>query len=415
MDQENVLPSTFLSPPLQLRFQDHLGSFRNAFELNLTSIEAGDAAVRSRSDAVDHLIHAALIELQKGGFPGLDGTALLALGGYGRRELFPYSDVDLLYFVAGGIPVEKAAESAALLSRVLWDAGLRTNLIVRTYSECERFDPENVEFTLSLFDARYLEGDLGLALSLTDDVVRHLIATSRESITSRLLQVTRNRHARFGNTLFHLEPDIKQCPGGLRDAHVCQWLQRLLPGNFRPLQHDREFSEARRFLVLTRTFLHFRHGRDDNTLEWRAQDAAADLSLGMGQVLSLNPAAWMRQYFRHARAIDSGLRHLLDEAAHLQVVGAAGKSPSLATIPSSAAGPLPVQAGDPEKVLSIFVEMAATGERLPSRARDPHPAESPYPLGPPGRWPEALDPPQGDPPWSLRWGCTPRHACLGDP
>jgi [protein-PII] uridylyltransferase len=280
--------------------------------------------------------------------------------------------------------------------QLLWDTGLRVSAMTRTLPECERFDPENVEFTLSLLDARGVAGDGSLSERLLEKSVPKLLARDWKKISARLLEVTRTRHARYGDTLFHLEPNIKECPGGLRDAHVCDWMTRLsgAGGGSVPLGELRnveEFKEAREFLLLVRSFLHFRHGRDDNTLDWHAQDAAAAMSLGTGgkrgadRGVSVDAAYWMRLYFRHARAVERCAGQFLDEATSprpqsarpLTLQGRAARK----GVPDSGPRGFEVKqnriwftaqttdpAHDPEIVLSVFATMAASGARLSNEA-----------------------------------------------
>ena len=380
MDDENAqphIPSASTLPDSRHRYEVESARIRADFDYELRNPKSGQLAVRARSNAVDELLRAAFADLQAGPSPFTRLPSLVAIGGYGRRELFPFSDVDLMLLFADDLPEAELKQPVTLLNQTLWDSGLRVNSIVRSLADCQRFDPENVEFTLSLLDARLVDGDLGPARLLLDDVLPSLIHSQARSIASRLLTVTAHRHARFGNTLFHLESNTKEGPGGLRDAHVCEWLLRLLPGISTAPTQERDFIEARQFLLLTRAFLHFRHGRDDNTLEWQAQDEAADRALGLGHH-TLNAASWMRQYFRHARAVDACLRQLMDDA---NATGLLRKPPILKKteaaagsalgLDSSAPTPGPllldaasVQQGDPELILSIFAEIAKTGSRL---------------------------------------------------
>ena len=210
-------------------------------------------------------------------------------------------------------------EPVRLLHQRLWDLGLRVSAMTRKLGECERFDPDNVEFTLSLLDARRVAGNEELFARLTGKSLPRMLAREHRRIAARLLEVTRARHARFGGTLFHLEPDVKECPGGLRDVHVCAWLARLTASADSDVSPatPAAFEEARRFLTLVRTFLHLRHGRDDNTLDWQAQDNAAEVSLGAGSERRQRPldaAYWMRQYFRHARTVERQVRQALEGA-----------------------------------------------------------------------------------------------------
>ena len=283
---------------------DHAISQMQAdFDSHAQRLEAGAAAVFARSKAVDTLLIAAWDEVLSSESTLSRGVALLAVGGYGRQELFPYSDVDLMFLLDGSIAEKTVKNPIRRIHQLLWDAGLRVSAMTRSLAECEKFDAENVEFTLSLLDARPIAGDRALSDRLLTKTIPKLTQREAKKIVARLLDVTRTRHARYGDTLFHLEPNIKECPGGLRDAHVCAWLERLVPSPGNAVL-DPDFTESRSFLLLARTFLHLRHIRDDNTLDWQAQDDAAAVSLGIGRTLERGAGAayWMRAYFRHARA-----------------------------------------------------------------------------------------------------------------
>jgi [protein-PII] uridylyltransferase len=304
--------------------------------------------------------------------------------------LFPHSDVDLMFLLDSRVPEKLVKEPIRQVNQLLWDAGIRVSAMTRTLAECDRFDPENVEFTMSLMDARRVAGDPTVTTRLVDRTLPKLMARDAKRICTRLIEVTRSRHAKYGDTLFHLEPNIKECPGGLRDAHVCEWMRRLGGGAETASQDEldwfREFKDAREFLLEVRTFLHFRHGRDDNTLDWQAQDAAAAISLGAGRrgrdgvaACGVDAAYWMRQYFRHARSIERSVRQFLNRASStrpvrlrarvLPGVNAAAKSGDgfevkQGRIVFSAVGPATEPAFDPEIVLAVFAAMATNGASL---------------------------------------------------
>src|SRR5271154_2604964 len=130
--------------------------------------------------------------------------SLVASGGYGRKWLFPYSDVDLLFLYSGERAEREYKDLAKKLSQELWDLHLKLSPASRTLSECERFDPENAEFTISLFDCRYLAGDRALFARLHDNLVPKLVARESKALRAGLADITRSRHARFGNSIFHL-------------------------------------------------------------------------------------------------------------------------------------------------------------------------------------------------------------------
>ena len=109
------------------------------------------------------------------------------------------------------------------MSQALWDTGLRASTITRSVRECDRFSVENFEFTLSLLDRRLVGGDAAPYALLKEKVLPALIAREAETIQRLLQKSLYDRYARFGGTIFHLEPNVKEAPGGLRDHHTAQW------------------------------------------------------------------------------------------------------------------------------------------------------------------------------------------------
>ena len=249
--------------------------------------------------------------------------ALVALGGYGRNSLFPYSDIDLLFLNADSAAEDQLRDRIRGFSQEIWDLGLKLSPASRSLAECDRFDPNNVEFTVSLLDCRFLAGNQDLFARLHGKVIPKLVMREAQPLAHRLGEITRARHAKHGNTLFHLEPNIKDAPGGLRDYNMAYWLalisamdklhdwpqsENLLPASMR-----RQVQNAHDFLISVRCFLHLRQKRDDNTLSWAAQDEAAAKNIGVPDMDALSAADWMRVYFSHARAVDRICTQVLDE------------------------------------------------------------------------------------------------------
>ena len=248
-------------------------------------------------------------------------SSLVALGGFGRGWLFPYSDVDLLFLHENRDSEEAFKEPVRRFSQALWDLRLKLSPTTRTLAECERLDSNNVEFAIALLDCRLLAGDTETFSRLRDKVIPHLMVRESQTLVERLADLTRERHAKYGETVFHLEPNIKEAPGGLRDYNLACWLalitameklrdwpdlKSLLPASAR-----RQLEPALEFLIALRCFLHYRHGRDDNNLTWADQDEAAARKIGITEAVS--PAAWMRIYFGHARAVHRVSTQLLEE------------------------------------------------------------------------------------------------------
>ena len=235
----------------------------------------GLAAVRARSDLVDRVV----TQLHQGFFPssGADGPnhfCLLAVGGYGRRELYPHSDVDLLFLTTQARIQATHKEEVAAISRTLWDMGMRVGGGPRSLAECREIQRDNLEFTVSLLDARHIAGDAQLFRRLRAEVVPHVIARDREDLVHDLVEMTRRRHQKYGDTIFQLEPNLKESPGGLRDYQVARWLALIAeldehgrwaaPEDRWPLALRDPNLRALEFLSAVRCFLHHQRGRDEN-------------------------------------------------------------------------------------------------------------------------------------------------------
>ena len=242
--------------------------------------------------------------------------ALCAVGGYGRRELFPYSDIDLLVAVESEAAVKQFAQPLSEFLRVLWDSGLRVSHSVRTLVECSRLHDDNPELHVSLLDRRFLAGDRAVWNAL-DAKLAGSFERFRPNVVQRLVQLTRARHAKFNNTVFHLEPNIKETCGAIRDLHVVRWLAQLMPqreflreacANLEsPDATGSQLDSPLSLLFAQRVFLHLKAKRDANLLTFELQDQSARFLPDE----PMTPQDWMRLYFGHARRIfQSSLRAL---------------------------------------------------------------------------------------------------------
>ncbi len=284
---------------------------------------SGRNAVSRRANLVDSLLLRLWSEIVFPKMENADDAALVAIGGYGRQILFPYSDVDVLFLLREE-PQKCLRESLRTFSQELWDLKLRLSSQARTLAQCERFDPDNLEFTIAALDSRYLAGSRELFLRLHQSFIPRLVMRESQQLVQQLGVVTKTRHAKFGNTIFHLEPNVKEGPGGLRDYNIVHWLAQLAviekrrdPGQAEASIIDpsirEQFDHALDYLFAVRCFLHFRAGRDDNTLGWEAQAEAAVQGIGNNSRRVQSTEEWMRTYFRHARAIHRVAGQLLEE------------------------------------------------------------------------------------------------------
>src|SRR5271155_149050 len=286
--------------------------------------ESGDgrAAVAGRTRLIENILKRLWGDLVSADRESPRDFALVATGGFGRGWLFPYSDIDLLFLYADRGGEEAHKEAVRRFSQELRDLKLKLSPASRTLAECDRFDPNNTEFTISLLDCRYLAGDCELFARLRDKVIPKLVMREAQPLLQGLAEVTRERHGKFGQTVFHLEPSLKETPGGLRDYNVACWLALISAmGKLGDWPHSsslrapvrKQLDAALEFLMATRCFLHFRHGRDDNSLSWEAQDEAAARKIGASDAAELTAADWMRIYFGHARAVQRAVMQLQEE------------------------------------------------------------------------------------------------------
>lgn len=235
------------------------------------------AALEARTVLVDGIV--------RNGWRGLpDNVALVATGGYGRRELFPFSDIDLLILTPDLKTQDDLREPLGLYLRDLWDAGLRVSQSVHTPADCNQIEASNIELAVSLLDRRLLAGSAAVFEQIRDP---------KAELSRDIARLTRDRHARYQDTIYHLEPNVKEAPGGMRDLQVLRWLAKLgVVGGDLPAGIPVLFE--------IRCFLHYIAGRDENKLTFERQDEIAALTH------AASPEALMRQYYRAV----TGISHL---------------------------------------------------------------------------------------------------------
>ena len=341
----------------------------------------GRAALAQRTRLVEEILARLWREIVSPDAAKPANFVLVATGGFGRGWLFPYSDIDLLFLFGDRNAEQAFKDPVRRFSQELWDLKLKLSPASRLLSECDHYDANNTEFTISLLDCRYLAGDHDLFRRLHDKLIPKIVMRESTALLQGLAEVTRERHAKYGMTLYHLEPNLKEAPGGLRDCNVASWLALI---SAMDKLHDwpdasslrapvrKQLEAALDFLMSARCFLHFRHGRDDNTLSWEAQDEAAGRKVGAADSADLSAADWMRIYFGHARAVQRTVTQLLEEipeawsALYRQVQSWRSR---LTTADFSVVDGLiflqqPSALQDPEVLLRLFHFMAHHGLKL---------------------------------------------------
>ncbi len=246
------------------------------------------------------------------------GAALLAVGGYGRGELFPHSDVDVLVLLPGDCHIEEDAALRETLEAFIgscWDAGLELGSSVRTLEECLGESAKDVTIQTALLESRCITGAQGLFNQLMNAF--ELQMNPRAFFTAKTLEM-RQRHVKHQNTPYSLEPNVKESPGGLRDLHTVRWVARAagLGRNWADfhasgLLTDLEAKRLREHeatLSMIRWTLHELAHRREDRLVFDLQHQAAK-ALGMSAEVEANrqaradSEALMRAYYWAAKAV----------------------------------------------------------------------------------------------------------------
>jgi [protein-PII] uridylyltransferase len=263
--------------------------------------EGGRVALKQYSHRMDAMVQQL--------FAAAGGTAepvgIFALGGYGRRELCLHSDVDLLVLFAGALDANQERFLHAFLNP-LWDLGLTIGHHVREVGEGAQLESDNAEFLLALTDARPVAGDATLFDQFMDTGPTSRVATRTLSALKTLVA---ERHARFNDTLYQLEPDVKESPGGLRDLFGARTIAMLTDPVLLGQGGSglRALEDAEEFLLRVRSVLHLEARRHDNVLSHALQERVADRLGYPGDTPRQRVERLMSDYFRHARAVSRSL------------------------------------------------------------------------------------------------------------
>lgn len=223
------------------------------------------------------------------------GLSLAAVGGYGRRSLCPYSDVDVILVHDD---LDNYAEAAEALWYPVWDRGIKMGYAVVTVDQARVLAKDELHWATSLLSSRFIAGDHRL-LTRLDDVVVEVWAEHGDELLSQLAESVHDRHERFGDVAFQIEPNLKEGRGGLRDVHALRWAEAALPG-FAGDSIEELRGEADT-LLQARVELHRQIGRAGEILSLDAQDdVAGRLDLPGSQELMVGIALAGRRIAWHS-------------------------------------------------------------------------------------------------------------------
>jgi [protein-PII] uridylyltransferase len=262
------------------------------------------ALLRGHSNLIDRTIKTLWRDVQPAA-----GATLLATGGYGRAELYPFSDVDVLVLLAREPSPQERTRLESFVG-MLWDVGLEIGHGVRTIPACLEAAEADITVRTTLLEARFLSGSHALHRKLEDALQKDFDPASFYK-AKKLEQ--EQRHAKHQDTPYSLEPNLKEAPGGLRDLHVIQWIARAAGIGWRwrdlethgLIQDDERRQLARNEAVLQnlRIRLHYLAGRREDRIVFDLQNSLAE-QLGYRETPTRRASeAMMQRYYRTAKTI----------------------------------------------------------------------------------------------------------------
>ncbi len=288
--------------------------------------EPVEALVRERARLVDSLVTRAW-QLHAGA-AGV-ALALVAVGGYGRGELLPCSDVDVMVLLP---QAEEAAWTAPLerFLTFLWDIGLETGHSVRTIDDCQREALTDLSVATTLFEARLLAGPAALFEAMRRALAPDRLWSSRDFFEAKLAEQA-ERHHRFHGTAYNLEPNVKQGPGGLRDIQTIAWVAKrhfqaetlgeLAGHGFIAARELAQLESAQAWLWRVRFALHLVSGRREDRLLFDHQIRLARMFGYEDATYTLAVEQFMQRYYRTAMLV-SWLNELLLQQFREEILAA---------------------------------------------------------------------------------------------
>ena len=304
--------SSVASPQSESTLKDRLIAAREHLTAETQRAYGGISTVKAYASEIDVLVHEIYRDARK---IESNPVALVAIGGYGRQHQCQCSAIDLLLLFDGRIGTAEKQFISAIL-HPLWDLGLNVGHQARGLGEFEVPETDNPEYLVALLEARFLDGDQETYEHFHKACLSERSAW-RAPMQTALLNLTSQRHAQYNRTVFHREPDIKDSPGGLRDATAIRLLKNLnnCDTSNRGYVDIGRIDEAEDFMLRVRSILHMERGRNVNTLNHELQETVATVFGSPGNNSRSQVEALMSTYFHHAQLISRSLETTLKSSS----------------------------------------------------------------------------------------------------
>ncbi|HSG31560.1 MAG TPA: [protein-PII] uridylyltransferase [Thermodesulfobacteriota bacterium] len=296
---------------------EHIKKLHRLKAGNLNKL-SGRSLAKRRSKAMDDLI---INYLSYGGFTNLKNLSVIALGGYGRSDLSPHSDIDIL-FLYDDIFIKTAKEITQSLLYKLWDLKLDVGYATRTVDECVElsFDKDTTILT-SMLDSRLIYGDESLFKSLNNKLFKQVLPKNSKTFIENKVSENLQRIEKYGNSIYMLEPNVKESVGGLRDIHFALWIAQakfkvktfkelLLKGI---LFHNElnTLNKNMDFLLSIRAELHYLAGKAEDRIRFEyGEDIAKYLGFKDSDLRAVEK--FMRIYYLRANQTREVSKRLID-------------------------------------------------------------------------------------------------------
>ncbi len=289
--------------PLPL-FRQQLTAANDDLRQRFLAGEPVERLVSARAGLMDQLLIRAWQQLVSA---DANDIALVAVGGYGRHELHPGSDIDLLILLAEDDTADDYADSIERFLLFLWDLKLEVGQSVRSVAECTRQAQQDITVATNLMEARLLSGPQGLFQAMKAASGPDRVWPSAEFFRAKI-EEQQARHHRFHDSGYNLEPNVKESPGGLRDLQVIGWVAKRhfgvetlhdLVGHGFLTEHEyHALNEAQNFLWKVRCGLHYLTGRREDRLLFEHQRRLAEQFGYQDQTHSMAVEQFMKDYYR---------------------------------------------------------------------------------------------------------------------